>query len=164
MKTKQKANDVLRQLYNDKRVSDAEYGALWAGINKFETLEERDAELEKLWADLEDLPMDPDTERIEEPFLDFPAGTEREGIWRFFDKNHSKGVSYLLYGDGVDRTNELAKLSYLKLLCPECTCEWCTYCKNGQCRFPFVADRAPHITESDGCKDSVYDAVGRIFE
>lgn len=131
---------------------------------KMETLEERDKKLETLWVELEDVPMDPDTERIEEPFLDFPTGTKREEIWRYFDERYSKGVAYLLYGDGIDRTPEIAKLAYLRLLCPECESDWCTYCKDGSCRFPFVKERAPHFSASEGCKDSVYDTIGRIGE
>ena len=58
----------------------------------------RDAELEELWGQLDDIPMNPETECIEAPFLNFPAGTFREDIWRWFDENHSKGVAYLMNG------------------------------------------------------------------
>lgn len=64
-----------------------------------QTLVERDAALEKLWAKLEDIPMNPETECLEAPFLDFPAGTFREDIWRWFDERHSKGVAHLLHCD-----------------------------------------------------------------
>ena len=57
-----------------------------------------DAELEQLWDELEDIPMDPETEQLEAPFLDFGVGTDREDIWHWFDERHSKGVVYLLYG------------------------------------------------------------------
>ena len=67
-------------------------------MDEMKTLRERDIELEKLLKQFEDLPMDPDTEKIEEPFLSFPAGTDREDIWHWFDERHSKGVVYLLYG------------------------------------------------------------------
>ena len=62
------------------------------------TLHERDAVLERLWKQFTDIPMNPDTEKMEEPFMDFPAGTAREDIWHWFDERHSKGVVYLLYG------------------------------------------------------------------
>lgn len=62
-------------------------------------LKVRDRELEELWAELEDVPMDPETECMEEAFLHFPAGTPREEIWHWFDERHSKGVAYLLYGE-----------------------------------------------------------------
>ena len=64
-------------------------------MDEMKTLRERDIELEKLWKQFEDLPIDPDTEKIEEPFLSFPAGTDREDIWHWFDERHSKGISYL---------------------------------------------------------------------
>ena len=57
-----------------------------------------DAVLEQLWDEFGDIPMNPETERIEAPFLDFSAGTDREDIWHWFDERHSKGVAYLLYG------------------------------------------------------------------
>lgn len=58
-----------------------------------------DSEVEELWSALEDVPMNPETERMEKPFLIFPAHTEREEIWKWFDKHHSKGIAYLLYGE-----------------------------------------------------------------
>lgn len=45
-----------------------------------ETLRERDTQLEKLWKQFGDIPMNPDTEKMEESFMDFPAGTDREEI------------------------------------------------------------------------------------
>lgn len=57
-----------------------------------------DENLEELWALLGDVPMDPRTERMEFSFLHFPAGTEREAIWHWFDERYSKGVAALLYG------------------------------------------------------------------
>lgn len=62
-----------------------------------ETIRERDAKLETLWRQFGDLPMDPETECMEEPFLHFPAGTFREDIWHWFDERYSKGVYHLLY-------------------------------------------------------------------
>lgn len=58
----------------------------------------QDAELEQLWHEFADVPMNPDTEEMEAPFMHFPVGTPREDIWHWFDKLHSKGVVYLLYG------------------------------------------------------------------
>ena len=57
-----------------------------------------DVEIEKAWADFADVPMNPETEEIEQDFMHFPAGTNREEIWHWFDENHSKGVAHLLYG------------------------------------------------------------------
>ena len=61
-----------------------------------------DSEVEELWRSLEDVPMNPETERMEKPFLTFPAHTKREEIWKWFDKHHSKGIAYLLYGEEPD--------------------------------------------------------------
>lgn len=65
---------------------------------EMQTLAERDAALEKLWEEFGDVPMNPETECMEAPFLSFPAGTFREDIWHWFDERHSKGVAYLMYG------------------------------------------------------------------
>lgn len=56
-----------------------------------------DAKAEKLWDEFTDVPMNPDTECIEEDFYIWPKGTFREDIWHWFDNNHSQGVYYLLY-------------------------------------------------------------------
>lgn len=58
---------------------------------------EHDKAIESLWRLFEDVPMNPITECMEESFMGWPAGTHREEIWHWFDKNHSKGVYYLLY-------------------------------------------------------------------
>ena len=56
-----------------------------------------DAKVEKLWDEFTDVPMNPDTECIEEDFYIWPKGTFREDIWFWFDTHHSMGVYYLLY-------------------------------------------------------------------
>lgn len=66
-----------------------------------ETLKDRDAELERLWAEFGDVPMNPETECMDEPFLGFPAGTHREDIWHWFDERHTLGVAYLLNGQSA---------------------------------------------------------------
>ena len=55
-----------------------------------------DEELEIFWSNFEDVPMNPQTERMEAVFLDFPIGTQREEIWKWFDVRHSKGIAFLL--------------------------------------------------------------------
>lgn len=57
-----------------------------------------DEELEALWEQFGDIPMNPETECLEESFLHWEAGTHREIIWHWFDQQHSKGVAYLMYG------------------------------------------------------------------
>ena len=58
-----------------------------------------DEYLEELWEELADVPFDeadsPSGLVLTNPWLHFPAGVDREEIWRFFDENHSRGVAYL---------------------------------------------------------------------
>lgn len=68
--------------------------------------------------------------------------------------------AYLLYRDGVDRTDEVSKLLYLKRICEECEGHGCTYNHNGECRFALVHERKPEINDIDGCVDYDY-AEGR---
>lgn len=78
--------------------------------HKMETLQKRDAALEQIWKQFADHPINPETEKIEAPFLHLPmsnddyfvsfdVGTTKEDIWLWFDERHSKGVLFLLYGD-----------------------------------------------------------------
>lgn len=131
---------------------------------RVQTIEERDRHLEDLWAEFSDVPMDPDTECIEDDFLDFPHGTHREEIWHWFDARYSKGVYHLLYGSGgVDRTDETARLVYLQTLCEECESYDCAYNDGkGECRFSLVRGREPKITEEDGCVDGVTDLFSEV--
>lgn len=119
-----------------------------------DTLKSRDVKLEELWAQLGDIPMNPDTEKLEEDFLDiFPHGTAREEIWHWFDQRHSKGVAYLLYGiNGTDRMMEVAELMYRKQLCAECDAEGCAFNPHGICMAPFLTGEAPRLHD-DGCHD-----------
>lgn len=58
-----------------------------------------DQEIEELWRQFEDVPMNPYTEDIEEDFMHFPSGTPREDIWHWFDEHYSKGLFCLMYGE-----------------------------------------------------------------
>lgn len=118
---------------------------------RMETLAERDGVLEELWKEFGDIPMNPETECIEETFLNFPPGTERMDIWEWFDSRHSKGVVYLLYGD-VSGNMDVQRIMRLKKLCVECDSAYCTYAVNGECRLPFVRGRGPALGY-DGCED-----------
>ena len=100
--------------------------------------------------------MNPETECIEEKFMGWGPGIHREEIWHWFDERHSKGVAYLLYGDGFDRTPEPAKLLYLKQLCFECESTSCQFNHGGECRFALVHERKPRINDIEGCIDYDY--------
>lgn len=56
---------------------------------------DKDIRLEELWRQFGDVPMNPETECIEEDFLHFPASTNRMEIWHWFDEQLSLGVAYL---------------------------------------------------------------------
>lgn len=55
-----------------------------------------DREMEKLWEELTDVPID-EEECLDVDWRDWPKGTHREEIWHWFDENHSKGVAWLMY-------------------------------------------------------------------
>ena len=148
---KQQAIDTMNKLHRTIPYSD--YCTVMEGLQDIETLRDCDEELEELWSRFGDVPMNPETECIEEPFLGFPAGTNREEIWHWFDQRHSKGVAYLLYRDGIDRTDQFSKLVYLKNLCIECESTSCQFNHGGECRFALVHERKPRINDTDGCID-----------
>lgn len=94
-KMKQSAIDALNELH--RTIPYDAYCTIHDGLTEIETLRERDTELEEMWGEFGDIPMNPETECIEEPFMGWPAGTHREEIWHWFDDRHSKGVFHLLY-------------------------------------------------------------------
>ena len=61
-----------------------------------EQIMEKDKRIEALWNEFGDIPMNPETEEIETKWNNFPAGTNREEIWYWFDEQHSKGVGWLM--------------------------------------------------------------------
>lgn len=125
-------------------------------MRNMDTLQKRDAELEQLWGEFADVPMNPETEEMEKPFLHFPAGTNREEIWHWFDERHSKGVVYLLYGTEPKYSlKNTASLIRTQNLCCECDSETCVFNPEGICKVPFVTGKAPGLSE-DGCTDYCY--------
>ena len=53
-------------------------------------------QLENLWAAFGDMGID-DQDRITEPFMDWPEGTDRFDIWHWFDEQYPGGVHALIY-------------------------------------------------------------------
>lgn len=51
--------------------------------------------LETFWDELGDIPVDDDG-IIQESFLWWPKGTDREDIWRWFDEKYPGGVAKLM--------------------------------------------------------------------
>lgn len=62
-----------------------------------------DEELELLWLKFGDVPMNPETEEIEEDFFIWEAGTFREDIWHWFDERYSEGVGELMHKNLWDK-------------------------------------------------------------
>lgn len=149
---RQQAVETLNRLHEENRIDYQGYCDIHDGLNEIETLRDRDEELEKLWGELEDIPMNPETECLEAPFMDFPVGTPREDIWHWFDQRHSQGVYFLLYGAELNR-EKVYKLIQLGDLCFECETSDCCFNRNGLCRFSLVHERKPRITDNDGCID-----------
>ena len=61
----------------------------------YEELSYSDEALEELWREFEYVGTDDDG-ITDMPFIHFPEGTDREVIWKWFDRQHSKGVAWLL--------------------------------------------------------------------
>jgi len=97
---KDEAMSVLNRLHEHGRIDYGDYSAIFDGLTEFDTLRDRDRELEELWDRFTDVPMNPETECIEAPFFGWGPGIHREEIWHWFDVRHSKGVHYLLYERG----------------------------------------------------------------
>lgn len=57
-----------------------------------------DKVLEYLWEEFGDVLID-DNECILDDFIGFKCGTHREEVWHWFDEHHSKGVSFLMFGE-----------------------------------------------------------------
>lgn len=53
--------------------------------------------VKELWGKFGDIPMNPETECIEEPFMHFPIGTHREEIWYWFEETFNVSVADLMY-------------------------------------------------------------------
>jgi len=114
------------------------------------TAAQLDRVLEQLWAEFADVPMNPETECMDAPFLHFPAGTEREDIWHWFDERYSLGVVNLLYGGDENCDSQMEQSITLKEICPECSTRDCMYNCSGICYALLSAGQAPYAGET--CK------------
>ena len=86
------------KLESGRKIFDDEDVSIKKWKERMATTELTDKVLEEWWNMLEDVPMNPITECMEDEYMCWPAGTKREEIWRWFNKHHSKGVAYLLEG------------------------------------------------------------------
>lgn len=95
---KRTALNRLETLYENNRLSLRDFELFREVISKIDLLRDRDEYLEDLWWQLEDIPMNPETECIDAPFFIWSQGTHREEIWHWFDKRYSRGVAALVEG------------------------------------------------------------------
>lgn len=151
---KKQAMEVMKALKES--IGSREYSIVLDALQEIEPLSDRDTVLEEMWSQFADVPVSFETEKTEEDFMNWPAGTDREDIWHWFDLRHSKGIAYLLYGQSVRRTPEAAMYLHLKNMCIECTSSSCGFNHEGECRFPLVHERKARINEEDGCIDFDY--------
>ena len=56
----------------------------------------RPEDVKKLWEMFADVPVN-DVAQIEEPFIGFPAGTDRLEIFHWFDEHYPGGVIELMF-------------------------------------------------------------------
>lgn len=60
-----------------------------------------------LWKEIEDVPMNPETECIETDWNNFKAGTSKEEIWHWFENNFKVSVAEdLMYEEEVEEEIE----------------------------------------------------------
>ena len=124
---KKQAIDIIDRLHQENRIGYQDYLDIHDGLDEMETLRDRDEVLEELWGQFADVPMNPDTECIEERFMGWGPGIHREEIWHWFDERHSKGVAYLLYGGAEDYVPETKRLYGLRRSCFECESQTCQF-------------------------------------
>ena len=81
--------------------SDFKEVCIQAGEGKYQrSIFSIEALLKDAWKTLTDIPIDPD-EKTEVDWFIFPAGTDRETIWHWFDERYPKGVA-CLFGTDVE--------------------------------------------------------------
>lgn len=54
--------------------------------------------IKELWEEFGDVPMNPETECIDDDWNGFPKGTHREDIWHWFEDKFGVRVYDLMYG------------------------------------------------------------------
>lgn len=58
-----------------------------------------DLRVKDLWKRFGDVPMNPETECLEESFMHFPVGTHREEVWHWFEQTFNVRVFDLMYNE-----------------------------------------------------------------
>lgn len=89
--------EALNELYVSGDETQKEYLYYQEYLEKnLKTVQE---EIKELWEEFGAVPMDPETECIEEDWNGFPAGTFREDIWHWFEETYDVNVAKLMYED-----------------------------------------------------------------
>lgn len=65
-------------------------------MNKFYNKKYTDEDLEKLWEEFGNIPID-ENDNIDQDFYMWRKGTYKFDIWHWFDRLHSKGVFDIIY-------------------------------------------------------------------
>ena len=122
------------------------------------TLRECDALLEELWKRFKKIPVDPDTEKLKKSFMDFPAGTDRLTVWKWFNERHSKGASYLML-IGQRRYTDEYIIRHWEKFHVECSFEDCSMNTKGECIIPIVMNGRKPMLYHAGSQCFNYDPV-----
>lgn len=107
----------IDQIEDDQEFEEAEYTAIQTycedcgyniGSDDIDIIKERGLEnsfdfwkdnyVHDLWEEFGKVPMNPETEEIEEPWKHFLAGTHREDIWHWFEEQFDINVAEDLIG------------------------------------------------------------------
>lgn len=92
------AVDVIERAIRDTvQANEENADGLWYVEAEFD--EQTNEKLRALWHQFADIPMNPETEEMEMPFMHFGPGTNREEIWHWFDERYIGGLYNLLYGE-----------------------------------------------------------------
>lgn len=112
-------DNKIDQIENDQEFMEAEYNAIQTycencgysiteadlNIVKSRGLEDsfinwKQIYVKDLWEDFGEVPMNPDTEEIEVPWMHFVPGTHREEIWHWFEEQFDISVAEDLMEQG----------------------------------------------------------------
>ncbi len=78
---------------------DSFYDSAVEYMNRTDTTSICSESAKEVWFEFGDVPMNPETECIEESWRSFPAGTHREDIWHWFESTFNVSVHDLMYGE-----------------------------------------------------------------
>lgn len=67
-------------------------------IENIKSTNEKDTFLVALWNEFSNVPVDEDTDTIDDDFYLWDRGTDKMDIWHWFDNHHSLGLAIGLMG------------------------------------------------------------------